>query len=204
VVLVPKRLKTAIGFYIGERLESTYGAAASIIVVLIWVYYSSQIVLMGAQVTHAFAKHRGSITKREQSGLDQQPDSNVPGSHRWTNAHLARQQANASRPRLPSRQLSPLDADHYGTGANHIEFNRCGAAHVDDSTTAIRATIYDTHDYCLAVVMVSDPHLRSKRQCAMGGGKPVWAGSFSAGGAPAAIERCATRFSVNVTDRYRQ
>ena len=58
--------KSAIGFYIGkQRLDSTYGAAASIIVVLIWVYYSSQIILMGAEVTLAFAKHRGSIKKRE-------------------------------------------------------------------------------------------------------------------------------------------
>lgn len=58
--------KSAIGFYIGKRgLESTYGAAASIIVVLIWVYYSSQIILMGAEVTHAFAKHSGSIKKSE-------------------------------------------------------------------------------------------------------------------------------------------
>jgi membrane protein len=60
--------KSAIGFYIGKQgLESTYGAAASIIVVLIWVYYSSQIILMGAEVTHAFAKHRGSIKKRAQT-----------------------------------------------------------------------------------------------------------------------------------------
>jgi membrane protein len=60
--------KSAIGFYIGKQgLESTYGAAASIVVVLIWVYYSSQIILMGAEVTHAFAKHKGSIKKREQS-----------------------------------------------------------------------------------------------------------------------------------------
>jgi membrane protein len=54
--------KSAIGFYIGKQgLESTYGAAASIIVVLIWVYYSSQIILVGAEITHAFAKHQGSI-----------------------------------------------------------------------------------------------------------------------------------------------
>ena len=32
-----------------------------IIVVLIWVYYSSQIILMGAEITHAFAIHKGSI-----------------------------------------------------------------------------------------------------------------------------------------------
>ena len=53
--------KFAIGFYIGKQgLESTYGAAASIIVVLIWVYYSSQIILMGAEITRAFAQHNGS------------------------------------------------------------------------------------------------------------------------------------------------
>jgi membrane protein len=61
--------KSAIGFYIGKQgLDSTYGAAASIIIVLIWVYYSSQIILMGAEVTHSFAKHRGSIKRRESAG----------------------------------------------------------------------------------------------------------------------------------------
>jgi uncharacterized BrkB/YihY/UPF0761 family membrane protein len=42
-------------------------AAASIIVVLIWVYYSSQIILMGAEITYAFAKYQGSIKSREQA-----------------------------------------------------------------------------------------------------------------------------------------
>src|SRR6202790_1969256 len=61
--------KSAIAFYIGKQgLESTYGAAASIIVVLIWVYYTSQIILMGAEVTHAFAKHQGSIKARDHAG----------------------------------------------------------------------------------------------------------------------------------------
>jgi membrane protein len=60
--------KAAIGFYIGKQgLDSTYGAAASIIVVLIWVYYTSQIILMGAEVTRAFAMHRGSIKGRQTS-----------------------------------------------------------------------------------------------------------------------------------------
>jgi membrane protein len=57
--------KVAIGFYIGKQgLESTYGAAASIVVVLVWVYYTSQIILMGAEITHAYAKHKGSIGQR--------------------------------------------------------------------------------------------------------------------------------------------
>jgi len=52
--------KAAIGLYIGKQgLESTYGAAASIVVVLIWVYYTSQIILMGAEITYAYSKrHR--------------------------------------------------------------------------------------------------------------------------------------------------
>jgi len=58
--------KAAIGFYIGKQgLDSTYGAAASIIVVLIWVYYTSQIILMGAEVTYSYAKHNGSLKRRD-------------------------------------------------------------------------------------------------------------------------------------------
>ena len=48
--------KFLIGLYIGKQgLESTFGAAASLVVVLIWVYYTAQIVLMGAELTRAYA-----------------------------------------------------------------------------------------------------------------------------------------------------
>jgi membrane protein len=66
--------KAAIGFYIGKQgLESTYGAAASIVVVLIWVYYTSQIILMGAEITHAHAKHRSLKNRESQSGANVRP-----------------------------------------------------------------------------------------------------------------------------------
>jgi membrane protein len=53
--------KSLIAWYIGtQALESTYGAAASIVVLLIWVYYAAQIVLFGAELTHAYATVRGS------------------------------------------------------------------------------------------------------------------------------------------------
>jgi membrane protein len=49
--------KFLIGFYIGKQgLGSTYGAASSLVVVLIWVYYSAQIVLLGAEFSRARAK----------------------------------------------------------------------------------------------------------------------------------------------------
>ena len=53
--------KFVISFYIGKQgLESTYGASASIVVVLIWVYYSAQILLFGAEFTHACSEQRKS------------------------------------------------------------------------------------------------------------------------------------------------
>lgn len=61
--------KFLIALYIGKQgLESTYGAAASIIVVLIWVYYSSQLVLMGAEFTNVYARRYGSRRRAQRSG----------------------------------------------------------------------------------------------------------------------------------------
>ncbi len=49
--------KAAISWYIGTQgLESTYGAAASLVVLLIWIYYSAQILLYGAEVTHVLGR----------------------------------------------------------------------------------------------------------------------------------------------------
>ena len=51
--------KLAIAWYIGSQgLESTYGAATSLVVLLIWVYYTAQIVLFGAEISHAYARRR--------------------------------------------------------------------------------------------------------------------------------------------------
>jgi membrane protein len=52
--------KSLIGWYIGSSaITSSYGAAGALIVVLFWVYYSSQIFLLGAEFTHAYSRrHR--------------------------------------------------------------------------------------------------------------------------------------------------
>jgi membrane protein len=55
--------KLLISVYIGKQaFESTYGAAASLVVLLIWIYYSSQIVLMGAEFTHVYTSRRGAAS----------------------------------------------------------------------------------------------------------------------------------------------
>lgn len=54
--------KYAIGAYLGNSgLASTYGAAGSIILLLVWVYYSAQIFLFGAEFTRSYAHHFGSL-----------------------------------------------------------------------------------------------------------------------------------------------
>ncbi|MGE0172069.1 MAG: YihY/virulence factor BrkB family protein [Oligoflexales bacterium] len=51
--------KLLIGLYLGKAaIETTYGAAGSIIVVLVWIYYSSQIFLLGAEFTEVYARVR--------------------------------------------------------------------------------------------------------------------------------------------------
>lgn len=49
--------KTLIGLYLGKAsVGSAYGAAGSLIVVIVWVYYSAQIFFFGAEFTHVYAK----------------------------------------------------------------------------------------------------------------------------------------------------
>jgi membrane protein len=51
--------KLAIGIYIGRSgIASSYGAAGSVLASLLWVYYSAQIFLFGAEFTRAFEEHR--------------------------------------------------------------------------------------------------------------------------------------------------
>ncbi|MGH8927671.1 MAG: YihY/virulence factor BrkB family protein [Acidimicrobiia bacterium] len=51
--------KFAIGFYLGASdIGSAYGAAGSLIVVLVWIYYSALILFFGAEFTQAFANNR--------------------------------------------------------------------------------------------------------------------------------------------------
>ncbi len=52
--------KWALGFYLGSgAAASAYGAASSLITLLLWIYYSSQILLFGAEFTQVYARKFG-------------------------------------------------------------------------------------------------------------------------------------------------
>ena len=52
--------KFAISFYIGKsNVGSTYGAAGSLVILLLWVYYSAMILYLGAEFARAWSSHKG-------------------------------------------------------------------------------------------------------------------------------------------------
>jgi membrane protein len=56
-----------ISLYLGVAApSSSYGAAGSVVLLLLWVYYSAQVFLIGAEFTHLHAQHRGVHTPCEE------------------------------------------------------------------------------------------------------------------------------------------
>jgi membrane protein len=54
--------KHVIGLYLGQAtVASSFGAAASVVIFMIWVYYASLILLFGAEITQAVAARRGAL-----------------------------------------------------------------------------------------------------------------------------------------------
>ncbi len=69
--------KFLIGLYLGKSaVASSFGAAGSIVIVLVWVYYSAQIFLLGAEFTWVYARTFGSLRDHVEQAL-----SAIPGLH---------------------------------------------------------------------------------------------------------------------------
>lgn len=82
--------KTGLGWYLGrESTASAYGAAGSVVLLLLWVYYASCILLFGAEFTQEYAHSRGRILvpasgqewatagDRAKEGMDHQDDADA-------------------------------------------------------------------------------------------------------------------------------
>lgn len=62
--------KMAIGFYLGSsNIASTFGAASSLAIVLLWTFYSAQIFLFGAEFTKIFANRYGANILPDEHGV---------------------------------------------------------------------------------------------------------------------------------------
>jgi membrane protein len=82
--------KQLIGLYLGQTATaSAFGAAGSIVVLMIWVYYSSQIVLLGAEFTRVYMERKHSKPKletyaerdHEQLDKDRKREGDAAGDH---------------------------------------------------------------------------------------------------------------------------
>jgi|GEM_PF-4256964 len=59
----------AIGLHLGRTaIASAFGAAGTLVVLLLWLYYSAQVLLLGAKFTHIFAAHRARGRSRAYTG----------------------------------------------------------------------------------------------------------------------------------------
>ncbi|HZD57199.1 MAG TPA: YihY/virulence factor BrkB family protein [Anaerolineales bacterium] len=62
--------KFVIGFYLGNRsVSSAYGAAGSLVAILLWIYYSAQILFFGAEFTQVYSRRYGSRIRPRQGAV---------------------------------------------------------------------------------------------------------------------------------------
>lgn len=107
--------KFAIGLYLGRsRVNTTFGAAGSLAILLIWIYYSAQIVFLGAEFTQVYANLYGSKIwpneKAEPLTEEKRAQAGIP--HRGTAGERARGHAPvpagaAGGVALPAKQHAP-------------------------------------------------------------------------------------------------
>jgi membrane protein len=74
--------RTVLGLYLGNSAtSSTYGAAGALVIILLWVYYSAQIILFGAEFTQVFTKRYGSqLDESHRSEPSTQTSQTLPQS----------------------------------------------------------------------------------------------------------------------------
>ena len=71
--------KLLIGLYIGNsNVTTVYGAAGSLAIILVWTYYSSMILLLGAELTQVWSRHHGRVAHPEPGAIKVQ-QREVPG-----------------------------------------------------------------------------------------------------------------------------
>jgi len=99
--------KELIGWYMGRFAPgSTFGAAGSLVVLLLWVYYSAQILFLGAEFTQVYAKRQGSGIRPDESAVrlteEERMQQGIPHQETLERRQTAQQQVTPGWP--PARR----------------------------------------------------------------------------------------------------
>jgi membrane protein len=108
--------KTLIGWYIGGTgIATTYGAAGALMVVLVWVFYSSQVFLLGAEFTKAWAGLKGN-PEALAAGARRPEDADDPDAPR-SRSRRRRRRARRRRQDGETASVVPVVAPAIGAAA---------------------------------------------------------------------------------------
>lgn len=94
--------KTLIGLYLGHStVGSVYGAAGSLVILLLWVYYSAQVLFLGAEFTQVYARRHGRHIEPDAHAVaiteDERARQGIPRSETVQDAMEAKETAAAGR-----------------------------------------------------------------------------------------------------------
>jgi membrane protein len=91
--------KFLIGLYLAKSsVASTYGAAGSLVVLLLWIYYSSQILFLGAEFTQVYATRYGSQIKPSKHAVPVVRKTEVTSTRNWPPAKEQKEKGAPERP----------------------------------------------------------------------------------------------------------
>jgi membrane protein len=104
--------KAAIGWYLGRPgTTSTYGAAGSFVALLLWVYYTAQILFFGAEFTQVYAKTYGSRIEPAENAVPVTEDTRAQQG-------IPRREQLEQTAQLQERQVGGADLANSANGAN--------------------------------------------------------------------------------------
>ncbi|MFN8637233.1 MAG: YihY/virulence factor BrkB family protein [Chloroflexota bacterium] len=115
--------KLLIGLYLGHAsIGSTFGAAGSLLVFLVWVYYSAQILFFGAELTQVYARQYGSRITPSAGAIslseEARADQGIP--HAETVERAAAQQKDGRAAAVVSNATPAGSTHHRAMNVTHV------------------------------------------------------------------------------------